>query len=58
MLYVDCIAKEADNTLISPNVTLKFSVNDYIEYFQHCEKMSPEDISRENSIQKIAFLII
>ena len=50
--------KEADNTLISPNVTLKFSVNDYIEYFQHCEKMSPEDISRENSIQKIAFLII
>lgn len=50
--------KEADNALISPNVALKFSVSDYIEYFKHCEKMKPDDLSKESSMQKIAFLII
>lgn len=50
--------KEADNALISPNVALKFSVNDYIEHFNHYENMKPDDFSKESSIQKAAFLII
>jgi len=44
--------------LISPNVALKFSVSDYIEHFNHYSSMKPDDLSKESSIQKAAFLII
>lgn len=50
--------KEEDNALISPNVALKFSVSDYIDHFRHYENMKPDDLSKESSIQKAAFLII
>ncbi len=50
--------KEADNALISPNIALKFTISEYIEHFNHYEKMKPSDLSKESSIQKIAFLII
>lgn len=47
--------KEKDNSLISPNVSVKFSIDEYIEHFRHYDKMSPDDFSKENSIQKAAF---
>lgn len=50
--------KEEDNALISPNVALKFSVSDYIDHFNHYVNMKPEELSKESSIQKAAFLII
>lgn len=50
--------KEEDNALISPNVALKFSVSDYIDHFNHYTNMKPDDLSKESSIQKAAFLII
>lgn len=50
--------KEDDNALISPNVTLKFSVSEYIDHFNHYANMNPEEFSKENSVQKTAFLII
>ena len=50
--------KDKDNALISPKVSLKFSVSDYIEHFNNYENMRPDDFSKENSIQKTAFLII
>lgn len=50
--------KEGDNALISPNVSLKFCVSDYIEHFNHYADMKPDDLSKESSIQKTAFLII
>ncbi|WP_289698723.1 AAA family ATPase [Bacteroides acidifaciens] len=50
--------KEEDNALISPNVALKFSVSDYIDHFNHYANMKPDDLSKESSIQKAAFLII
>ena len=50
--------KEQDNALISPNVSLKFTVNDYIDHFRHYEKMKPEDFSKESSIQRMAFLMM
>lgn len=50
--------KEKDNALISPNVSLKFSVGEYIEHFRHYDNMKPDDLSKESSIQKAAFLII
>ena len=50
--------KEADNALISPNIAMKFSVSDYIEYLLNYEKMSYEEISKESGVQRTAFLII
>ena len=50
--------KENDNALISPNIALKFTVSEYIEHFVHYEKMKPDALSKESSIQKAAFLIM
>lgn len=50
--------KEEDNALISPGLTLKFAVSDYVEHFRYCEKMGPDDLAKEGSIQRTAFLII
>lgn len=50
--------KSKDNALISPNIMLKFAVNDYINHFNHYDNMRIDDFSKENSIQKVAFLII
>ena len=50
--------KEEDNALIAPNLSPKFTVSDYIEHFGHYEKMKPDDLSRENGIQRAAFLIL
>lgn len=50
--------KEKDNALISPAISLKFTVSDYIEHFKYCENMKPDDISKESSVQRAAFLII
>lgn len=50
--------KEDDNALISPNVALKFTVSDYIDHFPYYANMTPDDLSKESSIQKAAFLII
>lgn len=50
--------KEADNALISPNISLKFSVSDYIENFRHYENMKPGDLAKESSIQRLTFLIV
>lgn len=50
--------KAKDNALISPSITAKFSVSDYVDHFDHYDKMSVEELAGENSVQKTAFLII
>lgn len=50
--------KDKDNALISPAVALKFSISDYIDHFANYENMRPDSLSKENSIQRTAFLII
>lgn len=50
--------EEKDNALISPRVLLKFSITDYINHFKQYEHMKPEDLSKESSIQRAAFLVI
>ena len=50
--------KDEDNALISPSVSLKFSISDYIDHFAYYENMKPDELSKENSIQRTAFLII
>lgn len=50
--------KESDNALISPNMTMKFTVSDYVEHFLHYDNLKPSDLSKKSSIQRIAFLMI
>lgn len=50
--------KDEDNFLISPSVTLKFSISEYIEHFSHCDRMSAAELSKEACIQRTAFLVI
>lgn len=50
--------KERDNALISPNMTLKFSVNEYVERLPHYDNMKLADLANDTGIQKSAFLII
>ena len=50
--------KENSNALISPEISLKFTVSDYVEHFRYYEQMGLDDLSKESSIQRIAFLII
>lgn len=50
--------KENSNALINPNIALKFTVEDYIEHFKHCEGMKPNELASESSIQRMSFLIM
>ena len=50
--------KDEDNYLISPDMTLTFTISEYIEHIPHCEKLPIEELSTKRSIQKTAFLVI
>ncbi len=50
--------KEQSNALISPNISLRFTVSDYIDHFAFSENMRPERLSRESSVQRTAFLVV
>jgi len=50
--------KELDNALISPSMTLQFSINEYVEHFGRYDQMKCADLARDEGIQKTAFLIM
>lgn len=50
--------KLQSNALISPQISLKFTVSEYIDHFRFYEQMKLDDLSKESSIQRVAFLII
>ena len=50
--------KEEDNALISPNLSLKFSVTDYVEHMNHYDSLRCEDYSKNAGIQRTAFLVM
>lgn len=50
--------KEADNALISPNISPKFSISEYIEHMDHYDDLKIPDFVKNSGIQKAAFLII
>ena len=50
--------KLQSNALISPKISLKFTVSEYIDHFRFYEQMKLDDILKESSIQRVAFLII
>lgn len=51
-------SKNQDNALISPLVSLKFSVSEYIDHFSRSDLIKPDSLSKESSIQRAAFLIL
>ena len=50
--------KDYDNALISPAVSPKFTVSDYVDHFSHPDQIRPDSLSKEGSIQRAAFLVI
>ena len=50
--------KKRDNALISPQITLKFAVQDYIDHIEHYDQMSCENLAGNSEIQKTAFLVM
>lgn len=50
--------KDKDNALISPNLSLKFSVNEYIEHMDRYDSLRCEDYSKNAGIQRTAFLVM
>lgn len=50
--------KESYNALISPDMTLKFSVNEYIDRFEVSGVIKLEELSQKAGIRKVSFLII
>lgn len=49
---------EQENSIISPNLKLEFTINSYIEHFRYYERMSIESIAKENDIQKATMLVV
>ena len=58
MVICNKFSDEDDNALVSSNISLKFTVTDYVERFDHYDKMSVMDFSGEKTIQRIAFVAI
>lgn len=50
--------KDKKNALISPKITMKFSVSDYIEHFVHYDQMRCSDMVDDKGIQKTTFLVL
>ncbi len=50
--------KDRDNALIASNVSTKFSVDDYVEHYDHYDQMRATDLASEKSMQRISFVII
>ena len=50
--------KERDNALISPDISLKFSINEYTEHLSHYDTLKGVDLARYSCFQKMAYLLI
>ena len=50
--------KDAFNALISPEISLKFSVDEYVEHFACYEQMKPKDFAADAGMQRVTFLMM
>lgn len=50
--------KDKDNALISPEIALKFAVQDYIDHIDHYDRLSCDALATSGGIQKTAFLVM
>lgn len=49
--------EQEENILINPEVTLNFSVNDYVEHFNDNRRIKPDFLVKQSSIQRLAHLL-
>lgn len=50
--------KEAENALISPEYSLEFSINEYIDHIPHYDQLKCSDLVNYTSFQKTAYLFV
>lgn len=50
--------KDKDNAIISPGISMRFSINDYIDHIEHFDKLRSEDFAGNGAIQRTAFLVM
>lgn len=50
--------KDEYNALISPDMVMKFTVNEYIDYFNVNGVIQAEELSKQTGIRKVSFLVM
>lgn len=50
--------RNKDNALIASDFQIKFTVNDYIEHFEHYDRMRVRDFGDDRGIRKATFLFV
>lgn len=50
--------KDNDNAIISPNLSLKFTISDYVEHMDHFNSLKCEDYAKNAGVQRTAFLVM
>lgn len=50
--------KDENNALISPKISLKFSVTDYITHFRNMDGLTLNDLCKDSGIQRMGFLLM
>ena len=50
--------RDEENALISPNISLRFKVHDYVEHIKHYNQIRNTDLAKESGIQRVTVLIM
>lgn len=50
--------KERDNALITSNITVRFTVSEYIDHIPHYDQIRCEDLGKCSGMQRAAFLVM
>ena len=50
--------KDESNALISPKISLKFSITDYITHFRNIDGLTLNDLCKDSGIQRMGFLLM
>ncbi len=50
--------KDKENALISPAMTKKFIINNYVGHFKNYDQLTCEDLSKDSGIQKASILVM
>lgn len=50
--------RDADNALTDPSLRLGFAINEYLQHVHNFDKKNMDALSRENDVQKLAYLLI
>lgn len=50
--------KDSENAVILPEYASSFSVNEYVNHIENCETKTLDDLSEEDTIKRLSFLMI